>query len=775
MAENTDPSENKLEKAPLNDKIADIVLKVLMTGGLAGGGLGAFWSLFKDSDVPKAITSAVIGLVISYAAKMLQPIHEGNERRLGNTGKALDKAIDNAANQFITKASGFEDRYLECQMYECQAVRSEGVAQYEGIFAPLLEEVFVPLALGTGAIAPGFQFLDGEIDPTKDLNIWRFLSRAENEPTFKQLAILAWGGYGKTTLLKHIAYIYSAKKQQQYGVPRRIPVLLAFRKYRELLSQETPPSLPVLVAQHHIPSLPGGADLVVPENWAQEILRDGKAIVMLDGFDEIPKAQRPTVARWVAAQMQRYRKSIFIVTARPKAYKEQDAGDRLTLDTQLWVQDFKADQRKDFVERWYLCQERYTHGGRNTPDVEQAAQQKAAELLVQIEARQELRDLAKNPLLLNMIAMFHRRFPSAELPKRRVDLYKEICLLQLRDRPGARKLETVLTQCEAQIILQCLALYMMQQRIERVDRSTLLQLLNRFLTEQRETVLPADFLEQAVQISELLVEREPDEFEFSHLSFQEYLAATHIAQQHQENLLYDHLAEDWWKPTILLYAAQTNPTSLIQEALHQDLRDLAYGCFQETTKSLNAALIAELGGLETLKQTVETSRYQQLEEYLQNGQWEKADQETYRLMITTVGKEVGQWFDPGDLPNFPCEDLKVIDGLWLTHSNGHFGFSVQKNIYISEKCGGIVDGQFIDEKAWHKFCDEIGWKGDSGEKEKGLLSYSRYKAPKGHLSLLTPRGHLPHLMNSDTFNMYKNYWGGWFGHDLFSRIQACKI
>jgi hypothetical protein len=246
----------------------DLFLKTLMYGGGASGGIGAFWLLFVKSDIPRAIASAVIGLGISYAAKMLQPIHEGNKRRFENTGKAFDKAFDNAANQFITKASGFENRYLECQMYDCQAMRSEGVAQYEGIFAPLLEEVFVPLALGTGAIAAGFQFQDDEVDPKTDLNIWHFLARAEKYPTFKQLAILAWGGYGKTTLLKHIAYSYATQRQKQYGVPRRIPVLLAFRKYRELLSQENPPSLPILVTQHHIPSLPEGADLVVPENWA---------------------------------------------------------------------------------------------------------------------------------------------------------------------------------------------------------------------------------------------------------------------------------------------------------------------------------------------------------------------------------------------------------------------------------------------------------------------------------------------------------------------------
>jgi predicted NACHT family NTPase len=756
MAEKPDALEKKAEKAPLNEQFADIAVKVLMTGGIAGGGFGAFWSLFVKSDIPRAIASMVIGLGLSYGAKLLQPIHKGNEERLKKAGEAINTGIDNATDQFITAASRFEDRYLECQKWDCHAVRSEGVPQYKGIFAPLLEEVFVPLALGTDAVAPGLQNDVGELELFTDLSIWKFLEKADKEPNFRQLAILAWGGYGKTTLLKHVAYIYAAKQHQRYNVPKRIPVLLAFRKYRQLLSQDPPPDLPTLIAQHHIPSLPEGSDLKVPDRWTHEMLRDGKAVVMLDGFDEIPKAQRPAVARWVSAQMQRYRKSVFICTARPKAYKEQDPGDRLTLSTMLWVQDFKVEQRRDFVERWYLCQQRYANGGRDTPDVRQESQQAAMELLKQIEARQELRALAQNPLLLNMIATFHRRFPSAELPKRRVELYKEICLLQLRDRPSARKLETILTKCEAQTILQCLALHMMQQRLERIDRSALLALINRVLTEQRETVSPADFLEQVVQISELVVEWEPDEFEFSHLSFQEYLAAVHVVQKRQESLLYEHLAEDWWKSTILLYAAQTNPTSLIQEAMRCDLVDLAYGCLQETTKVINATLTTEIKELKALKQEIQDLRHQKLEKFLQSGKWKEADKETYRLMITTVGKEEGQWFEPEDLRNFPCEELEAIDKQWVIHSNGQFGFSVQKNIFLSEKCGGIADGQYCKE-AWDRFCHEIGWQ----EKEK----YIQIK-----YELTSPAGHLPEI-NSGQWG-----WGRWrrFYMYFFPRIQACK-
>jgi hypothetical protein len=107
--------------------------------------------------------------------------------------------------------------------------------------------------------------------------------------------------------------------------------------------------------------------------------------------------------------------------------------------------------------------------------------------IVQIKTPPE-KDLTRNPLLSNLIVTFHCRYPNTELPKHRVELYKEICLLQLRDRPDARRLQTLLIQCEAQTILQMLALEIMQQRQERMDRETILLQLDTFLIAQDENV-----------------------------------------------------------------------------------------------------------------------------------------------------------------------------------------------------------------------------------------------------------------------------------------------
>ena len=96
------------------------------------------------------------------------------------------------------------------------------------------------------------------------------------------------------------------------GVPKRVPVLLALRKYRKQMTQASPPSLPELINQFHIQSLPQAHRLEpVPPNWAKDMLQRGRALVMFDGFDEVPKPERPAVAKWINEQMQQYAKSVF--------------------------------------------------------------------------------------------------------------------------------------------------------------------------------------------------------------------------------------------------------------------------------------------------------------------------------------------------------------------------------------------------------------------------------------------------------------------------------
>ncbi|MBH8563111.1 GUN4 domain-containing protein, partial [Nostoc sp. CENA67] len=125
--------------------------------------------------------------------------------------------------------------------------------------------------------------------------------------------------------------------------------------------------------------------------------------------------------------------------------------------------------------------------------------------------------------------------------------------------------------------------------------------------------------------------------------------------------------------------------------------------------------------------------YTKLRDFLAARNWKEADNETYLVMLQAVGREEGDWLRPDELLNFPCTDLHTIDRLWVKYSNGRFGFSVQKNIYL--EVGGKLDGKF-DEEVWIKFGDRVGWRVEENWIIWTQVTFDT-SAPWGHLPVFT--------------------------------------
>ncbi|MGK7904098.1 MAG: GUN4 domain-containing protein [Hormoscilla sp.] len=122
------------------------------------------------------------------------------------------------------------------------------------------------------------------------------------------------------------------------------------------------------------------------------------------------------------------------------------------------------------------------------------------------------------------------------------------------------------------------------------------------------------------------------------------------------------------------------------------------------------------------------AKYHKLRDLLKAGQWKEADRETSQVMLQVAGREKEGWFRVEDIENFPYEDLRTIDGLWVKCSNGRFGFSVQKRIWLEE--GGKVDGE-----TECRLADRVGWR----VKEKWQIYRNltfNLAAPAGSLPLL---------------------------------------
>lgn len=156
--------------------------------------------------------------------------------------------------------------------------------------------------------------------------------------------------------------------------------------------------------------------------------------------------------------------------------------------------------------------------------------------------------------------------------------------------------------------------------------------------------------------------------------------------------------------------------------------------------------------------------YSELCQHLTDQNWKAADQATKLLLFQSVNREMEAELSPEDLEKLPCSDLQTIDYLWLKHSQGHFGLSVQKRIY--EELG--QQSRNTGQKIWKRFGDRIGWRIDDN-----WLDYDAFT-----FSLDAPKGHLPGGILADWAQPLHRgeFAASLFWRDAyFSRLAACGL
>ena len=96
-------------------------------------------------------------------------------------------------------------------------------------------------------------------------------------------------------------------------------------------------------------------------------------------------------------------------------------------------------------------------------------------------------------------------------------------------------------------------------------------------------------------------------------------------------------------------------------------------------------------------------------------------------MLETVGREADDFLRLEDIETFPCEDLRILDQLWVKYSEGRFGFSVQSHILNRL---GLT--KMYDKEIWRKFCEKLGWLINGEYKTSDEIDFA-VGEEKGHL------------------------------------------
>lgn len=123
-------------------------------------------------------------------------------------------------------------------------------------------------------------------------------------------------------------------------------------------------------------------------------------------------------------------------------------------------------------------------------------------------------------------------------------------------------------------------------------------------------------------------------------------------------------------------------------------------------------------------QTERSIDYSPLQTLLAQQEYEAADRVTLEKLCELAGQTAVQrkWLYFTEIEKFPITDLRTINSLWLIFSEGKFGFSVQRELWLSVG------------KNWDQLWPRIGWRTGN--------NWTRY--PQGFTwDLSAPRGHLP--------------------------------
>ncbi len=122
----------------------------------------------------------------------------------------------------------------------------------------------------------------------------------------------------------------------------------------------------------------------------------------------------------------------------------------------------------------------------------------------------------------------------------------------------------------------------------------------------------------------------------------------------------------------------------------------------------------------------------ELEDLLKQNNWQKADDITWSAILASgYSQDVDKFL----YSNVSCTELRKIDELWYSYSDGQFGFRVQMEIYRQPR-NPIPIGYYKPD-AYQAFGDAVGWR-------KGREWKSNWDLRTGEISLqISPKGYLP--------------------------------
>lgn len=357
-------------------------------------------------------------------------------------------------------------------------------------------------------------------------------------------------GSGKTTLVQWLA----VSAADPSGLDDRMTYL----------RDRIPYVLPLRTLTRHGERLPGPADFLKavgsplagsqPTGWESRVLTAGRALILVDGIDEIPESERARTRGWLNDLIDAYPGNRWLVTSRPSAVREDWLAEQNF--TELTLSPMSRAEVTAFIHRWHEA----ARTGAPEEDGPLAAYE--SQLLEAVGARPDLGRLATNPLMCGLICALHRD-RRGFLPLGRKDLYSAALSMLLIRRDRERDMHVPELREEPQLqLLQRLAYWLIRNGRTVMDRSRAESIIADVLPAVPELAALGDakaVYAHFLHRSGLLREPGPGTVDFIHRTFQDFLGARAAVDEGDFGVLAQHATSDQWEDVIRMAVAQARP------------------------------------------------------------------------------------------------------------------------------------------------------------------------------------------------------------------------
>ncbi|MDX6581177.1 MAG: hypothetical protein QOI10_361 [Solirubrobacterales bacterium] len=403
-------------------------------------------------------------------------------------------------------------------------------------------------------------------------------------------------GSGKTTLLQWLA-VNSARGSFDGALADwndSVPFLLQLRRFVDVdLPQIS--NFTTGINQHTSP----------PEDWAVSHLRDGTALVLVDGIDELPEEKRQTAHEWLVDLVAAYPDARYVLTSRPPAVGD----DWLAADgfESVVLEPMGLAAISAFVDHWHNAIVASVSDLEETQELEELAES----LKGTVRETRSIRNLASSPLLCAMLCALNRD-RRAQIPSDRIELYRIALEMLLERRDVERRVKGDIAQLglrEKEILLRVFALWLLNNSRSDSTTEDLVALVQDRLEGMPRVDASAEEVTKHLLLRSGLL-RQPVEgrVDFIHRTFQEYLAAKEAVETRSAGMLLEHAHQDQWQEVVVLAAGVADLSmrealikgliergdgeSLLRHRLHL----LAVGCL-DTSAELSPQLTGRVDGL----------------------------------------------------------------------------------------------------------------------------------------------------------------------------------